>query len=187
MVLQPILYASGPSPSWKDVRDKPSFAVSVRPVAALSDPILGHVATEWPSPAFMLRRGSHRRSAAVGSKTFRLLVLGPAIFQSKQLPRTFCITSEAAAGLRQTSTPVSPPATRETMAPAMSASSVRAGCGLRAAGDRRCYSVPSSGGPSYATQASLSLCSVVVSVVVYGAAQRAPIIAPPAEKIVMPC
>jgi hypothetical protein len=83
----------------------------------------------------MLRCWSHHRSAAAGSKTFRLLVLGPAIFQSKQLPRTFCITSEAAAGLRQTSTPVSPPpATRETVAPAMSASSVRAGCGLRSWG-----------------------------------------------------
>ena len=101
-------------------------------------------ATQWPGPALMLRCGSHHRCAA-GFKTFRLLVLGPAIFQSKQLPRTFCITSEAAAGSRQTSTPVSPPATRETMAPAMSASSVRAGCGLRAAGDRRCYSVPCSG------------------------------------------
>ena len=81
---------------------------------------------------------------------------------------------------------LSPPATRETMAPAMSASSVRAGCGLRAAGSA-VDSVPSLGGPPYATQASLSLCSVVVSVVVYDAAQRAPIIALPAEKIVTPC
>jgi hypothetical protein len=53
----------------------------------------------------MLRCCSHRRSAAVGSKTFRLVVLGPAICQSKQLLKAFCIKSEAAAGLRQPSTP----------------------------------------------------------------------------------
>jgi Mn2+/Fe2+ NRAMP family transporter len=35
MVLQPILYASGPSPSWKDARGKPSFAQARLPVFAV--------------------------------------------------------------------------------------------------------------------------------------------------------
>ena len=53
-----------------------------------------------------VRCWSHHRSAAAGSK-----VLGTAIFQSKQLPRMFCIKLKSA-DLRQPST-LSPSASRK--------------------------------------------------------------------------